>query len=183
MKILGWLRGASSSAHDPIVVDDLKRLNLVKPGLGDQAIAYVRGGEGEMVLSSLNALCKANELEVCAPWVDQKSATQKRREMLARAHPYDAARVQRYMEVLCAASAPMPVGTRPAHYGAASELGTENAPRPLRVLMTEASLGLRVRAYTHQSLPQALETGLTLDRALEMAKHLGGELVPGISVE
>jgi Domain of unknown function (DUF4132) len=175
MKFLSRLLGSLSSSHDPTVGDDLKRLNFVKAGLGDQAIAYVRTGVGETVLGSLNALCKANELEVGKRWVDQKSPTLKRREMLARAHPYDVAQVQRYVEVLCAASAPMPAATGPARYAAASEVGTEKAPRPFRVLMTEACLGLQARASPPQS--QALETGLTLDAALDMVKRLGGDLV------
>ena len=115
MKILNWLLGSSSS-HDPIVGDDLKRLNLVKAGLGDQAIAYVRSGEGETVLASLSALCRANELEVCKAWTDRKSPTLKRREMFASAHPYDAAQMQRYVEVLCAASARNPGATGPASH-------------------------------------------------------------------
>ena len=73
--------------HDSTIKSDLQRLDDVRPGLGEQAIAYVRTGADGTVLATLNALCKANDLEVCRTYVDtsRSSATLARREFFAQA--------------------------------------------------------------------------------------------------
>src|SRR5262245_52308264 len=102
-----WLAGLVGLApqEDKVVSDDLKRLNSVKAGLGDQAAAYVRSGDYETVLSTLSVNCQTNPLEVCKQYVQTNSPTMARRALLARGHPYPLDLAQRYADVLSAAGA------------------------------------------------------------------------------
>ena len=114
MSFLSKLRGGGSPHYD-VVTNDLKRLDNVKLGLGEQAIAYVLAGADGTVLASLNALCKANELEVCRTYVDGRSnATLGRRKLFAQGDPYDLAMFQRYTEVLGSAASGIPGQTQGA---------------------------------------------------------------------
>src|SRR5262245_51823734 len=160
MNLLSRLFGGGGSSADKAVSSDLKRLNQIKAGLGDQAINYVRTGADATVLSSLSVLCKANELEACTNYVKQGSPIRSRWELFARAEPYDLDLMQRYAEVLCAATTSATT---------IKTVGTDAAPRAVRVFFTEAFLGLPDQ---HNSWPRKATAlngrGLTVERALDM---------------
>src|SRR5262249_18072849 len=168
MNLLSRLLGGSESSHDKAFSNDLKRLNEVKAGLGDQAVNYVRTGADATVLSSLSVLCKANELEVCKTYLNDKSPVRARRELFARAEPYDLDLMQRYGEVVSAAASAAVV----------TVVGTDAAPKTLRVFFTEAFLGLpdNPNSWPRKAKP-LYGKGLTVERALDMARRLGGNLV------
>src|SRR5262249_14601478 len=143
----------------------------------DQAIAYVRTGENATVLASLSTLCRTNELEVCRTYVDHRvRATPDRRQLFAKADPYDLPLMHRYTEVLAAAAADVPhkgVG----RFSPEAVSGTEKAPRLLRIFFSEAFLGMR----EHQTWPPKAtplhDKGLILENAIAMCRLFGGDIV------
>jgi hypothetical protein len=162
MSLLSRLFGGG---HDSVVSNDLKRLNNIKSGLGDQAVNYVRTGADATVLSSLSVLCKTNELEVGQTYLKQDSPAQARRELFAQAEPYDLDVMQRYAEALCAA------GNAPS----VKTVGTDAAPKAVRVFFSEAFLGVAYESNTWPRKAKPLSgRGLTVERAVEMARRLGG---------
>src|SRR5215813_4178656 len=123
MNLLSRLFGGGGSSHDKVISNDLKRLNQLKAGLGDQAINYVRTGADATVLSSLSVLCKGNEIEVCKTYLNHGSPTRPRWELFARGQPYDLELMQRYAEVVSAVASATTVKT----------VGTDAAPMAVRV--------------------------------------------------
>lgn len=175
MKILGRLLG-SLSPDERVIDEDLTRLNDTKSGLGDQAVAYVRSGKGEVVLGSIAASATGTELDLGRPLSNQRpSPSLKRREILIRPEPRDPAVLQRYLEVLAAAYAPKaPPPGASHHYGGPTLLGTDKVPKPIRVFFTEVCQGLQwVVHYDRTRL--TTEVGPALRPALEWVERLGGE--------
>src|SRR5215468_5922339 len=167
MSLLSRLLGGGSS-HDKVISNDLKRLNQLKAGLGDQAINYVRTGADATVLSSLSVLCKGNEIEVCKTYLNHGSPTRPRWELFARGQPYDLELMQRYAEVVSAVASATTVKT----------VGTDAAPMAVRVFFTEAFLGLPDVPNSWPRKAKPLDgNGLTVERALDMTRRLGGNLV------
>jgi len=177
---MNFLSGLLSGfgAHDAVIRDDLERLDRVKPGLGGQAIAYVRSGTDGTVLSSLTTLCRANELEVGRTYIDTRRSTASlyRRQLLATCHPYDTALMHRYAEVLAAAASGIPAKTA-ARYSPESISGSDHAPRLLRIFFSEAFMGLRDQ---HNTWPprstQLQDKGLLPEQAIAMARLFGGDV-------
>lgn len=165
--------------HDGIISNDLKRLESLKVGLGEQAIAYVRTGADGTVLSSLATLCKANELGVSHAYVDPRVASgiNQRRRLFATGEPYDVAVIHRYAEVLCAAAPGIPAAKAISRY-AEGVCGTDKTPRMVRIFFTEAFLGMREdhSSWPPKPAPQLNGRGLTPDRAIEMTRLLGGDV-------
>jgi len=167
MSLLSRLLGGGSS-HDKVISNDLKRLNQLKAGLGDQAINYVRTGADGTVLSSLSVLCKSNEIEVCKTYLNANSPTRPRWELFARGNPYDLELVQRYAEVVSAVAGASKVKT----------VGTDATPIAVRVFFTEAFLGLPDAPNSWPRKAKPLDgKGLTVERALDMTRRLGGTVV------
>jgi HEAT repeat protein len=163
--LIGW-----GPQDEKTVANDLKRLNSLKAGLGDQATAYVCKGEGGTVLSSISVLSKANELEVCTLYLKDKSPTLERRRMFARAHPYPCEMMQRYTEVLLAASS----------NGVRLELapGSEAVPMKVRLFFLEAFMGLADHPNSWPRTAAPLNgKGLTPEMAADMVHRLDGQLV------
>ena len=164
-----WLAGLVGLAaqDEKVVSDDLKRLNAVKTGLGDQASAYVRTGEHEAVLSTLSVHCQANPLEICKHYVQDNSPTTARRRLLARGHPYPLDLAQRYADVLAAAG------------GSALESapGTRAVPQRARMFFGEAFLGLPAKTNVWPRKAAPLHgKGLILDTALQMVRRLDADV-------
>ena len=160
--IVGW-----AVQDERVVINDLKRANAVKAGLGDQAETYVRTGDGETVLSTLSVVCQANPFEVCKPYVAERSPTLGRRHIFARAHPYPFDLIQRYAEVV-AASGQSALDVAP---------GTDSVPVKARLFFAEAFLGVRERTNTWPPKAAKLHgKGLTVDAAVDMMRRLGGDV-------
>src|SRR5262245_8420759 len=161
--MLKWLTGLIGPELQRVVARDLKRLNAVKAGLGDAAAEYVCGGDDETVLSTIAVHAKANELEVCAPYLHRESASPDRRQFLAHADPYPYDAIQRYAEVLA-------IGVDLAYAP-----GTSSVPKTIRALFGEAFLGMPVKANQYPQKAKPLNgKGFTIEAALEMVRRLGG---------
>lgn len=156
------------SVHRQVIVEDLRRLNKVRAGLGDAAAAYVLEGTDGTVLSSIAALVKNDELEVDKAW-----GAQKRRHLFARAHPYDLERMERYTDVLCASAPSMP----------SHAVGTAQVPRRARIFFSEVFLGVltNLNVWPRSAEPLAGK-GLVLEKALAMLQRLGGTPVDFIDL-
>ncbi|MBM7070292.1 DUF4132 domain-containing protein [Actibacterium sp. 188UL27-1] len=125
-KILGV--GDPRSAE--IKADLTSRLNKVKDGLGDQAVAYVLTGEGETVLASLNAFAGKAQFEIGSNWVDDRTIWG-RRVTIAQREP-DIELHVRYARVLSTAAGPLS-----KHAAGSAKVNDE-----LRTLFSEMFLGL-----------------------------------------
>jgi HEAT repeat protein len=147
--------------------EDLKRLNTLKPGLGDAALDYVRDGDGETVLSTLATLAQTANLDICRSYVPASSPAIARRRLFARSDPYPFDLVQRYVEVLTALIGP----------GIDYAPGTQAVPNKLRVFFGEAFLGV-VEALPRGPQKAEPPSGkvLPVETALEMARRLDGSL-------
>jgi hypothetical protein len=168
MKWLGSLIGWGQQ-DEKTVANDLKRLDLLKAGLGEQAIAYVCRGESETVLSTVSVLSKANELEVCAVFWGHASPALERRRMFARAHPYPSDMVQRYTEVLVAASGGLRLEDAP---------GSQAVPKKVRLFFAEVFLGLPDKTNNWPPTAAPLDgKGLTVELAMDMLRRLDGQLI------
>jgi HEAT repeat protein len=158
--------GGFIGTREDVAAADLKRLDAVRDGLGTEATAYVCNGASETVLSSVAALCKSNELEICKSWVRHDSPTLYRRKLLARLHPYDLDFVQRYAEVLNAAV--------PTVAGAA---GSDSVPKAIRLFFSEGFFGILDMPNAWPRRAQPLDgKGLVPDVAIAMVQRLGGNL-------
>lgn len=171
MKLFATLGGLFASKSS-VITRDLKRLNDLKPGLGDAAAAYVLKGQGETVLSTLGVVCTANPLEVGKPWAGgprrDQSPSIARRKLIARGDPFDLEVMHRYAEVLDASCPTLPDQVA----------GSGAAPRAWRAMFTEALLGLPDTLNTWPRKSSPLNgRGMTTDAALALARRLGGDLI------
>jgi HEAT repeat protein len=160
------LLGGFVGTREDVAAADLKRLDSVKDGLGTEATAYVCTGARETVLSSVAALCRSNELEICKSWVNPSSPTLSRRKLFARLHPYNLDFVQRYAEVLSAAI--------PTAAGAA---GSDFVPKAVRIFFSEGFFGMLAMPNAWPRRAEPLDgKGLVPNVAIAMVQRLGGNL-------
>ncbi len=172
MGILDKLKRMGDS-RSRAVSSDLSRLNSVKSGLGDQAIAYVLDGSNETVLSTLSNLCNGSEIEACAPYLAYDSPSRARRSLLAQQHPFDAEFTVRYVRVLSAVCNDLPDGAA----------GSAKAARDMRVLFSEVFPGVHSVDDMYTSKIVSLKNkGMTLDAAIEVTGALGATLTDLVDV-
>ncbi|WP_299719207.1 DUF4132 domain-containing protein [uncultured Tateyamaria sp.] len=168
MKALFGKLNPFGDATKKLINDDLRRLNTVKPGMGDAAAQYVWTGAPETVLSTLTQSGGGVLLQVadCYANFDTKADFHLRRQILfLDLSPFDADLLARYAQVVAAAT----TGQTPAL------LGSPKIPAALRVLLSEVAVAacdpnLRWQGKAREMPPQ----GLTQDRLVPMVHVLGG---------
>ncbi len=156
-----------------VVVEDTKRLDTVKPKLGQKTLDYIISGNNEMVLSTLSACCNNSELEAAQSYLSHNSPAWPRRQLLAQDSPYDVAFAKRYTEVLSATCKELPD----------SAAGSAKVNKLVRVFFSEAFEGVKQRNNSWPPKPVKISAkGLTLQTAIEMTEALGGTIVDLIDV-
>ena len=111
-----------------VIENDLKRLNMIKAGLGDQAVSYVRHGDNETVLSSLSTLGDNGVLNACYNYVPyQDTFSPARCRFIAASTEKSPHLVCRYIEVLNAVTENIPDHA----------MGSKQVPDKLRIFFTE----------------------------------------------
>jgi len=172
LKFLDKLKRVTDSRARTIAAD-LKRLDEVQRGLGDQAFSYVVSGDNATVLATLSTKCAGNELEVGRTYMAPGTPTWPRRQLLAKGDPYDIDLAKRYAEVLSAASKDL----------SDEVVGSPKAKRLVRVFFSEAFDGVKKQNNTWPPRPGNIGSGgLTLENAEKMVEALGGTVVDLIDV-
>ncbi len=142
---------------------DLRRLNSVRSGLGDQAAAYVGNGTNETVLATLANVDAGSALGLASRYSDEKTDTARNQYVARQAN--DPEVLARYAEVLGAA-----IGPDPDYLS-----GSKHAPLSLRVLFTLAGKGLvEVSNVWPRPMIKPESCALSPDFCVAVCKAAGG---------
>jgi len=157
-----------------LVRADLKRLNDVRNGLGDQAIDYVLEGNNETVLSTLSNSCSGTELGVCSNYWRPDAAVHQRRDMFAYDNPYDIPLMHRYTKALAASCSVLPD----------SAAGSEKASKLARVFFTEVLSGvaLDLQNRSANKLQPMDKNGLGIETARRVVESFDADTIDLIDV-
>ncbi|MDX8350247.1 DUF4132 domain-containing protein [Cognatiyoonia sp. IB215446] len=166
----GFLSNASSGTVANIITRDLKRLNNVEKGMGDQAIKYVLTGESATVLSTLSVKGGGDQIHVCGTRYQSfgdNDVHTKRPGLFLDNDPYELDLLARYAQALAACCK-----TLPGH-----AIGTTKSSPALRVLCSEAFQAAMqdVRRWPPQPRKKPIK-GLSADRLIQVTKALNAKL-------
>lgn len=161
MSIFNKIKKRMSLALNPISAD-LKRLNKIKSGLGDDAYKFVTKGNHETVLATLSNVAAEGLLDVCRSYAHDKE-TQARRDILVDLTKKDLDTLSRYLTVLQTAQNPFP----------SNACGSDKCAGTIRIFFSEFFLVLDRYRYSSKEILNA--DVLSIDTASAVIQKLGGK--------